>query len=237
MRDKQSKDSTQFICYINSIFYIFEYNPHVLSPHNMSYLNTFFTKLSIYFYLPSFIKSYTIKIQTISTALVFTFLTLSLGTAQAQQAKTRVNIVLADVISIESGSAANGGNVDFHYENVNDYNSEKVTTVPNSLIITFTNPFDLKVKANGENFENGSYNIPVNVLTIKRNASSQITGNSSPIILSTQDQVLISGADRGSKLNLDLDYIIPQSRSSSTDILGKPAGTYTQQITYTATAL
>ncbi|WP_034259394.1 hypothetical protein [Aequorivita capsosiphonis] len=159
------------------------------------------------------------------------------NTIWAQNATTTINLVLADVISIDPGSAANNGSVDFHYENVNDYNSEKTTTIPNSLIITFSKPFDLKVKANGENFENGSNSIPVDVLTIKRNESSQITGTSSPIILSTQDQVLISGADRGSKLNLDLDYIIPQARSSSVDILGKPAGHYSQKITYTATAL
>lgn len=173
------------------------------------------------------------------TLIIFslTILIFGLNQACAQKATTTINLVLTDVISIEPGSAANGGTVDFHYENVNDYNSEKTTTVPNSLIITFTKPFDLKVKANGENFENGSNFIPVNVLTIKRNESSQITGTSTPIVLSTQDQVLVSAAGRGSKLNLDLDYIIPQARSSSVDILGKPAGNYTQEITYTATAL
>lgn len=155
----------------------------------------------------------------------------------AQKTTTTINLVLADVISIDPGSAANDGRVDFHYENVNDYNSEKTATVPNSLIITFTKPFDLKVRANGENFQSGSNFIPVNVLTIKGNERSKITGTSSAIVLSTQDQVLVSGADRGGKLNLDLDYIIPQAKSSSADILGKPAGTYTQKITYTATAL
>ncbi len=156
--------------------------------------------------------------------------------AQAQEAKTRINLVLADVISIDSGSAAKGGSVDFQYESVSDYNSEKTTTVDNSLIITFTKPFDLKVKANGEYFESGSNLIPVNVLTIKRNESSNMTGTSSPIILSTQDQVLVSGIGHGSKLTLDLDYVIPQARSSSLDILGKPGGNYTQTVTYTATA-
>ena len=155
----------------------------------------------------------------------------------SQSVTTKINIVLADVISIDSGSAANEGTVNFIYENVDDYNSEKIATIPNSLVITFTKPFDLKVKANGENFENGAHHIPINVLTIKRNEGSKIKGTSAPIILSTQDQVLISAADRGSKLNLDLDYIIPQARSSSSDILGKPSGSYTQKVTYTATAI
>ncbi len=172
-----------------------------------------------------------------TTVLIVGAFLLGTIAVQAQQATTTVNIVLADVLSIDPGSAANGGTVNFNYENVNDYNSEKMTTVPNSLVITFSKPFDLKVKANGENFENGSNSIPVNVLTIQRNESSQVTGNSSPVVLSTQDQILVSGAGQGSKLSLDLDYVIPQSKSSSLDILGKPAGTYTQKITYTATAL
>lgn len=165
---------------------------------------------------------------------LFVFMSLSL---KAQNATTTINLVLADVLSIDPGSAANGGIVDFNYATVQDYNSEKTMTIPNSLVITFTKPFDLKVKANGEHFENGANSIPVNVLTIKRNESSRINGLSNPVVLSTQDQVLISGANSGSKLNLDLDYIIPQSKSSSPDFLGKPAGIYTQRITYTATAL
>lgn len=181
----------------------------------------------------SFSTKRILTISAITLLLVF----FGSNTAWAQNATTSINLILADVISIEQGSAADGGTVDFHYENVNDYNSEKTTTIPNSLIITFTKPFDLKVKANGENFENGSNSIPVDVLTIKRNKSSQLTGISAPIVLSTQDQVLISGADRGSRLNLDLDYIIPQAKSSSSDMLGKPAGTYTQKVTYTVTAI
>ncbi|GGW30225.1 hypothetical protein GCM10007383_14390 [Arenibacter certesii] len=155
----------------------------------------------------------------------------------AQEATTTVNLVLADIVSIDPGSAAKGGTVDFYYDNVHDYNSEKTATIPNSLIITFSRPFSLKVRANGENFENGSHVIPVNVLTVKCNESSEITGTATPIILSTQDQVLINGEGSGSKLKLDLDYTIPKARSSSAAILGKPAGKYTQKVTYTATAL
>lgn len=165
---------------------------------------------------------------------LFVFMSISL---KAQNATTTINLMLADVLSIDPGSAANGGIVDFNYASVQDYNSEKTMTIPNSLVITFTKPFDLKVKANGENFECGANNIPVNVLTIKRNESSRLNGLSNPVVLSTQDQVLVRGASSGSKLNLDLDYIIPQSKSSSRDFLGKPAGNYTQKITYTATAL
>lgn len=157
--------------------------------------------------------------------------------AHSQETQTRINLHLADVLSIEESSEANDGIVDFFYDSVGDYNSEKVSTVPNSLIITFSRPFDLKVRANGVNFENGQNSIPVNVLTIRRNESSSLTGTSFPVILSSEDQILVHGAGKGSRLNLDLDYLIPQEKSASPDILGKPSGTYTQTITYTACAI
>lgn len=163
------------------------------------------------------------------------FLTTSL--AKAQEVATKVNITLADVLSIDSESAANGGAVDFRYETVSDYNSQKTATVPKSLVVTFSKAFDVKVRANGEYFENGINQIPINVITIQRNESSTLMGKSTPIILSTTDQVLVGSAALGLKLQLDLDYIIPKAKSSSTDILGKPAGSYTQTVTYTASAL
>lgn len=155
----------------------------------------------------------------------------------AQEASTSINIVLADVLSIDPESAANGGNVDFTYETVEDYHSEQIATVPKSLIITFSKDFDVKVKASGEFFEDGANRIPVNVITIRRNEGSTVTGTSSPVVLSTENQVLVGGSTLGSQLRLDLDYIIPEHRSSSDDILGKPAGNYQQTVIYSATAL
>lgn len=171
------------------------------------------------------------------SALFISALFLTTSIATAQEVATKVNITLADVLSIDSESAANGGAVDFRYETVSDYNSQKTATVPKSLVVTFSKAFDVKVRANGEYFENGINQIPINVITIQRNESSTLMGKSTPIILSTTDQVLVGSAALGLKLQLDLDYIIPKAKSSSTDILGKPAGSYTQTVTYTASAL
>lgn len=156
---------------------------------------------------------------------------------QGQQATQSINLNLMDVLSIESGTAINDGKVDFKYTSAADYNSEKITRVPNSLKITFSKGFDIRVRANGSSFKNGNNKIPVDVLTIRQNPGSTITGSFTPIILSTQEQILFTAEKSGYALNLDFDYIIPSSRSSSFDILGKPAGSYTQTITYTATAL
>lgn len=158
-------------------------------------------------------------------------------TAMGQEASTTINIVLADVFSIDSESVAINGNIDFTYNSVEDYNSEQTITIANSLVLTFSKPFDIRVRADGPYFENGDHKIPVNVITIRPNESSTVTGTSIPIELSNADQVLVEGSAFGSKLHLDLDYVIPQSKASSTDILGKPAGTYKQIIVFTATAI
>ena len=157
--------------------------------------------------------------------------------AIAQEANTTVNIVLANVFSIDSESVGINGNINFAYDTVEDYLSEQVVSISNSLVLTFSKPFDIKVRAEGAYFENGDHKIPVNVLTIRPNESSTVSGNFFPIELSDTDQFLIEGSSLGSKLKLDLDYIIPQAKASSSDILGKPTGTYTQIVVFTATAL
>ena len=158
--------------------------------------------------------------------------------AQNTTATTTVKIILNDVISIDAGSTAIAGAVSFNYVTAADYNSEKTVAQANALKITSTKAFDVKVKAGGTNFINGTNLIPVNVLTIKAaTAAGTMGGTKSAVVLSSADQTLVSNAPLGSALTLNLDYMIPVAKSSSADILGKPAGTYTQTVTYTATAL
>lgn len=180
------------------------------------------------------------KKQVIIAALAFGAFVFGTNNAQAQdQISTQVNIVLSDVISFESGSIANGGLVAFNYVTAEDYNSTLSVKVPKSLKVTSTKNFDVKVKADGANFTDGTNDIPVDVLTIKPvpGGTTTMGGTPNDVVLSTTDQTLIGGADLGSNLVLDLEYEIPEAKSSSSDILGKPAGTYTQTVTYTATAL
>lgn len=76
------------------------------------------------------------------------------------------------------------------------------------------------------------------MLTIKAaTAAGTMGGTKNAVVLSATDQTLVTNAPLGSALTLNLDYTIPAAKSSSADILGKPAGTYTQTVTYTATAL
>ena len=158
--------------------------------------------------------------------------------AQNTTATTTVNITLSDVISIDSGSSAIGGTVAFNYATAEAYNTAQTVAQANALKVTSTKAFNVKVKAGGASFVNGSNLIPVNVLTIKAAAAAgTMGGTKNVVILSDADQTLVANAPLGSALTLNLDYTIPAAESSSSKILGKPAGTYTQTVIYTATAL
>lgn len=169
-------------------------------------------------------------------ALIFGTSNAQAQTAASANVGTTVNIILSDVISIDAGSVANEGVVDFNYTSAEDYNAAKNVTVANSLIVTSSKNFDVKVKAEGENFVNGANLIPVDVLQVKAVSGGTMVGTLNDITLSNVDQVLVTNATLGAQKSLSIDYSISAAKAQ-TVLLGKPAGTYTQRVTYTATAL
>lgn len=150
-------------------------------------------------------------------------------------AHTIVNILLSDIISIDEGSAASQGIVDFSYVTTTDYNSAKNVMVPNSLIITSSKTFDVKVKADAENFISGSNFIPVDVILIKALSNGNVVGNLKEVTLSTADQILLDSEPFGAQKTIDINYSISANKAA-TVLLGTAPGIYTQKVTYTATA-
>lgn len=181
------------------------------------------------------------KKQLIISALSFATILLintsvKAQTPAAQTATTAMTITLADVISIDPTSTAVGGNVAFDYVDEAAYRAEQ--TDQNSLTITSTVPFDVNVKAGGPTFLGsgtaGGETIPVGVMTIS--SASSIGATPTPVTLTDENQALVTGATIGSEKVLVLDYTISATKGSSTDILGKKAGSYKQDVTYTVSA-
>ncbi|RMA75869.1 peptidoglycan-binding protein LysM [Flavobacterium weaverense] len=183
------------------------------------------------------------KKQIVIAALALGAFVFGTTNAQAQTGtsstpvSTAVNIILSDVISIDAGSVATGGFVNFNYSTTADYNTAKNETVANSLKITSSRNFDVKVKAEGANFVNPTHSdvIPVDVLQVKAVTGGTMVGTLNDITLSTADQILVSDATLGAERTLDIDYSISATKAK-TVLLGKAPGTYTQNVTYTATA-
>ncbi|MEM8521256.1 peptidoglycan-binding protein LysM [Flavobacterium sp. PL12] len=156
--------------------------------------------------------------------------------SSATSVTTTVNIILAEVISIDNGSIANDGVVNFNYFTASDYNSNKNLTIENSLVVTSSNNFDVKVKAEGENFISEAGTIPVGVLQVKAVSGGSMIGTLNDITLSTTEQILVGNANPGAQRTLNIDYSIPANKAR-TELLGKAPGTYTQRVKFTATAL
>lgn len=167
--------------------------------------------------------------------LAFGAFVLATNNVQAQDltATTNVNISLSDVISIE----ALGGDVTFTYANEAAYSADQNHTIQGNLRVTSTKVFGIKVKAEHLNLVGPTQTIPLDVLIIepKVNATKPMDGLQPAFTLSTIENALITGAALGSKLLLDINYFISSDKSSSPDILGKPAEPYTQNVVYTAT--
>lgn len=173
------------------------------------------------------------------TGLLFLFFLSFNSHAQTNSATTHVSIILTDLIAIDQESIAVSNPVTFNYANVNDYNTSQTHHASKSISVISTKSYDLKVKANGDSFTDGVNHIPINVLSIKpvQGGTSTMGGTMNTINLTTFDQNLVSNAPKGFKKVLDIEYQISELKASSSDILGKPAGSYSQTITYTAVAL
>ena len=179
------------------------------------------------------------KKQIFITALSLAAIALGTDLVLAQnsgQVSKSVNIILADVIAMDIGSLASEGSIDFNYGSTADYNSSKNVTVPNSLVIISSKNFDVKVKSEGTHFVSGTNVIPVDILQVKAIPGGSLAGTLNEVTLSPTDQVLVSNASLGTKQSLNIDYSISAEKASKV-LLGKPQGTYTQKVTYTATAL
>jgi len=174
------------------------------------------------------------------TSFFISFLLLISFSVKAQ-ITTNININLSDVISVNPNSSIHADPVRFQYKNEGDYNKSQTIIRNSYLIVTATQSFDIKVKADGPNFvgegnASGSF-IPVNVLTVDPSDNNNLPGAVISVInLSTEDQNIVTGADKGNEKQLTIKYIIPQTKSQSPDILGKPGGNYVQTLTYSVVA-
>src|SRR5690606_14322204 len=100
----------------------------------------------------------------ISTLLLISF---SLKAQVLQSGTAQLSIKISDVMSIDPSSSIHAEAVNFQYKNEGDYNRNQNIVRDSYLIITATQTFDVKVKADGPNFigegNAAGSTIPVNV--------------------------------------------------------------------------
>lgn len=152
---------------------------------------------------------------------------------------THVNIILADVISVEHGPGALAKNVTFEYNTAEQYNTNQNVVADNALWVTSSRGFQLEVEAKGTHFTSSgtSDKIPVGVMDLLVTSGTALPkiNLSKSVTLKTTPQVLLVSGVVGAQKSVGITYTIP-ALQAQTHLIGKDPKTYTQQVVYTATS-
>lgn len=176
------------------------------------------------------LKSNFIQAGTYTAPLTYTWNKLSSAyptTPVQAQASGSLNVVVSDLGEI----IASQQSVNLPFTTTSNYVNGVSTNVPSHLKLSKTTPYNLYVRATTSSFTSGVNSIPLSVLRI-----GPMTGQTgvNTVTLSTTAQQLIQNADPVIDRTLNMQYSIPASQTSN--LLGKPAGTYTANIVYSFVA-
>jgi len=178
----------------------------------------------------AFLKSNYIQAGTYTVPLTYTWNKLSSAyptTPVQAQASGSLTIAVSDLGEI----IANQQSVNLPFTTTSNYVNGVSTNMPTHLKLSKTTPYNLYVRATSSSFTSGVNSIPLSVLRIGPMAGQ--TGVNT-VTLSTTAQQLIQNADPVIDRTLNMQYSIPASQTSN--LLGKPAGTYTANIVYSFVA-
>ncbi|UYQ93210.1 hypothetical protein MKQ68_24310 [Chitinophaga horti] len=145
---------------------------------------------------------------------------------KAQNATLTVRLVAVLTMTV------NETNPTLVFANAADYANGVSVTYPNALTVTSTSAYTIKVKAATADLTNGSNSIPVSNVKVQPTGTTGI-GTPSQVSLSTTDQNIVTSAPAAILKNINLQY---STDANNAAFIGKPAGDYTTQITFTATA-
>lgn len=158
---------------------------------------------------------------------------------QSAAGSQRTNLELSNAIDISYYSTQYGGTQNMEFNSVNDY-ANGVTTGWQILVVRSNKNYNVSVKANAANFTYSGNTTPAPQMPISKlnvglfynmtGGTSSGTFNNKFAALSESPQNLISNAD-----NTAGAYFLTRYRA--TPGFAYPAGTYTAEVTYTATQL
>lgn len=162
--------------------------------------------------------------KTFYTTIAICLLGILTNTAQAQSDQSSVlsNMTLNDAISI----LASGVSQNATFSTTNDYINGIENTNAVHLIVDATQDFRIDVKAATANFTGGTSTIPASTLGVRPAGAGSYTG------LSVLDLNLFPSETQGEAKAYDVDYYFNPGITNA-----YVAGTYSLNVTYTATLL
>ncbi|WP_312339712.1 hypothetical protein [Sphingobacterium sp.] len=179
----------------------------------------------------AFLKSNFIQAGTYTVPLTYTWNKSSSATYPTTPVQAQASGSLTIAVSDLGEIIANQQSVNLPFTTTSNYVNGVSTNMSSHLKLSKTTPYNLYVRATSSSFTSGVNSIPLSVLRIGPMAGQ--TGVNT-VTLSTTAQQLIQNADPIIDRTLDMQYSIPAAQTSN--LLGKPAGTYTANIIYSFVA-
>ncbi|MGJ1436968.1 hypothetical protein [Sphingobacterium multivorum] len=173
------------------------------------------------------LKSNFIQAGTYTVPLTYTWNKSSSATYPTTPVQAQASGNLTIAVSDLGEIVANQQTVSLPFVTTSNYVNGVSVNMPAHLKLSKTTPYNLYVRATSNSFTSGVNSIPLSVLTIGAMAGQ--TGVNT-VTLSTTAQQLIQNANPVIDRTLDMQYSIPASQTSN--LLGKPAGTYSANIIY-----
>jgi hypothetical protein len=179
----------------------------------------------------AFLKSNFIQAGTYTVPLTYTWNKSSSATYPTTPVQAQASGNLTIAVSDLGEIIANQQSVNLPFTTTSNYVNGVSTNMPTHIKLSKTTPYNLYVRATSSSFTSGVNSIPLSVLRI-----GPMTGQTgvNTVTLSTTAQQLIQNADPVIDRTLDMQYSIPASQTSN--LFGKPAGTYTTNIIYSFVA-
>jgi hypothetical protein len=161
-----------------------------------------------------------------STFILLFVASATFVSAQVDQS-AELKVTIKDVITF----TLNDANPTLVFDEADDFINGVTYTAANAGTITSSGAYSLTVKAKEKNLEDSAGN-KIKAKSIALQASGSDIGTTTKIDLSKDKQHIISGAPAAISKSFDLSY---STTGNDTEFIGKPAGDYTVDLTFTAT--
>ena len=146
--------------------------------------------------------------------------------AQVEQT-AELKVTINDIITF----TLNDVNPTLIFDEADDFANGVSYTASNAGVVTASGTFSLSVEAKKKDLEDSAGN-KIDGESISLEAIGAGLGSLSKIAISNKSQDLISGAPACIAKTFDLTY---STAGNDTEFIGKPAGDYTVELTFTAT--
>ncbi|MBN9299469.1 MAG: hypothetical protein J0I41_20885 [Filimonas sp.] len=168
-------------------------------------------------------------------AVLFVTVLAGIGAKAQTSGTTTLNVKLNDALSI----TVNDPTVLLQFVTTADYQNGVSVTMPSHLTVSSNQAYTLNVKTAAATLAGTGANVATlnaSIVSVQLdNPVAQALGGTANTVnsLSSTNQPILSSATAVINKNVNIKYAIPSSVSSTSQVLGKPADTYSTTVTYT----